>query len=187
MSTKVFPKSNMADKEHCVNLMILFLSNIIQGNRRRWLMMQRHWITLWQEEDSFWMFLSFLCYFCDHVIAHLPRSCRRLSRNTGGWDKVWNTYIYIKVSIFLRTILYICVCVYVGDINIRLLFSSTSMNNCLLYTTDQWIASDKKKKHFIWSNLGWKVITRARVQWISRVLVANQSAQNLDIHWFGIH
>ena len=70
-------------------------------------------------------------------------------------------YIYIKVSIFWRTILYI----YVGDINIRLLFSSTSMNNCLLYTTDH----RQKKKHLIWSNLGWKVITRARVHCVWQI------------------
>ena len=144
MSTKVFPKSNMADKEHCVNLMILFLSNIIQGNRRRWLMMQRHWITLWQEEDSFWMFLSFLCYFCDHVIAHLPRQLSSTEQKH-WWVGQGMEYLYISRFQFVCVQYCIYVCVYVGDINIRLLFSSTSMNNCLLYTTDQWIASDKKK------------------------------------------
>ena len=37
-----------------------------------------------------------------HVITHVPRSCRRLSRNTGWWDKVWNTYSDARFKITFR-------------------------------------------------------------------------------------
>ena len=83
----------MADKRKTSRLLLL---NMIRANRKRRLIMHTALNTLLVRRKQ----LLCVCYVMlmlgasRNVVARLPRlrSCRRFDKNTGWWEKVWQTY-----------------------------------------------------------------------------------------------
>ena len=74
----------------------LYLSNLIRINRRRRLNMQVAVNHLLARRRRFLgvSLVLLVLLSARNIVTHVPRprSCRRLSRNTGWWQKVWHTY-----------------------------------------------------------------------------------------------
>ena len=75
---------------------VRFIHHLIRNSRRRRLMMQLtvHYLFARRRHLLSVCLISLLMQKEEEVITQLPRrrSCRRLVRNTGWWENVWNNY-----------------------------------------------------------------------------------------------
>ena len=83
----------MADKRKTSRLLFL---NTIRANRKRRLIMHTALNTLLVRRKQFLCvcYVMLMLGASRNVVARLPRlrSCRRFDKNTGWWEKVWQTY-----------------------------------------------------------------------------------------------
>ena len=85
----------MSGNEYSANSKPFMLVNAIRESRRRRLNMQmalHHLISRRRHVLHVCFLLLLLISQQRRNITTVPRSCRRLSRNTGWWEKVWTTY-----------------------------------------------------------------------------------------------
>ena len=85
----------MAGNEQSSRAELFILVNAIRETRRRRFNMQmalHHLVTRRRQALNVSLLLLLLISSQRDNIATVPRSCRRLGRNTGWWDTVWNTY-----------------------------------------------------------------------------------------------
>lgn len=85
----------MAGNEQSSQAELFILVNAIRETRRRRFNMQmalHHLVARRRQVLNVSLLLLLLISSQRDNIATVPRSCRRLGRNTGWWDTVWNTY-----------------------------------------------------------------------------------------------
>lgn len=71
------------------------IANAIREGRRRRLnvkMALNHLVARRTGAEYWKLLLLFFCISSQRNITPLPRSCRRLTRNTGWWENAWNNY-----------------------------------------------------------------------------------------------
>ena len=95
LSAAVVRGFNMAGNEQSSQAELFILVNAIRETRRRCFNMQmalHHLVARRRQVLNVSLLFLLLISSQRDNIATVPRSCRRLGRNTGWWDTVWNTY-----------------------------------------------------------------------------------------------